>query len=53
MPLQKHCNVFTKTLQWFAEGIAMKKRKARKRPEKRLPKARYGAETTVFTHCFY
>jgi hypothetical protein len=31
----------------------MKKRKARKRPEKRLSKARNGAETIVFTRCFF
>jgi hypothetical protein len=34
MPLQKHDDLFAETLQWFAEDIPMKNRKARKRPKK-------------------
>jgi hypothetical protein len=52
MLLQKHCDFFTKTVQWFGKDITIKNRKARKQPEKWLLKARNGAKTTVFTRCF-
>ncbi|MDR0748317.1 MAG: hypothetical protein LBF62_01940 [Tannerellaceae bacterium] len=52
MLLQKHCDFFTKTVQWFGKDITIKNRKARKQPEKWLLKARNGAKTTVFSRCF-
>jgi hypothetical protein len=53
MTLQKHWDAFIKASQRLAEAVAMKNRKARKRPEKWLSMARNGAEITIFTYCFY